>query len=122
MSPNYLYAGLIVLNFITRPNNLSIDQSSRAELQCSVRSTLIPTFAWSFTRKGFTEAETVANGSSPLSTDYFIIAGQRSQVLIITDVQWRHEGVYTCIVSSDSHQIQAEASLNVSSKCMQYYL
>lgn len=111
-----------MLNFITSPHNLFIDQSRRAEFQCSVHSTLIPTFIWRFTRKGFTEAEIIANGSDPLSTDYFIIAGQRSQVLIITDVQWRHGGVYTCIVSSDSHQIQAEASLNVSSECMHYYL
>ena len=103
-----------MLNFTTRPHNLSVDQSNRVEFQCSVQSTLIPTFAWNFIRKGFTEAEAIANGSGPLSTDYFIISRQRSQVLIITNVQWRHEGVYECIVSSDSHQIQAGASLNVS--------
>ena len=85
------------------------------EFQCSIRSTLIPTFKWNFTRKGSTEAETIAVSGTPLA-DYSLMRGYRSQVLIIINVQWRHDGVYKCIVSSDNHQVQAEAHLNVLSK------
>lgn len=98
------------------PHNLSINQSGRAEFHCSVRSAFIPNFMWSFLRKGSLQAETISNKSGPLSTDISITAGQRGQVLTITSVQWRHEGIYTCIVSSENSQIQAEASLNVFSK------
>ena len=71
---------------------------------------------WNFTRKGSTEAEIIADRNGSHSADYSIIPGQRSQTLIITNVQWGHEGVYACIVSSNSHQIKAEANLNVLSK------
>ena len=110
--------GPTIFNFSTRPHNLTTSQSRRVEFQCSVRSTLIPTFMWNFTRKGALKAETIANRSGPLSADYSIStpAGQRSQVLIITSVQWRHVGVYTCIVSSENSQIQAEANLNIPSE------
>ena len=70
---------------------------------------------WNFTRKGASEAETIANKRGVLSADYSIMAGQRSQVLVITNVQWRHEGEYKCIVTSENSQIQAEA--NLSSEC-----
>ena len=113
-----LCTGPTVFDFIMRPNNLTTSQSSRVKFQCTVRSTLIPNFAWNFTRKGSTEGETIANRSGVLSADYYINAGRRRQVLIITNVHWRHEGVYTCIVSSRKSQIQAEASLNVPSECM----
>ncbi len=73
---------------------------------------------WNFTRKGASEAKTIANRSGTLFADYSILSGLKSQVLIITSVQWRHEGTYTCIVSSENSQIQAEASLNVPSECM----
>lgn len=106
-----------ILNFIyAGPHNLTINQSGRAELHCSVRSTFIPNFTWSFLRKGSLMAETISNVSGPLSTDISITAGQRGQVLTISSVQWRHQGIYTCIVSSENCQIQAEASLNVFSK------
>ena len=72
---------------------------------------------WNFTRRGALNAVTIANRSDSLSADYSVISGQRSQVLIITRVQWRHEGVYTCIVSSENSQILAEALLNVPSEC-----
>ena len=110
------FAGPIVFNFITTPRNHTTSQSRRVEFQCSVRSTLIPTFVWNFTRKGTSEAETIVNKRGALSVDYSIIAGQRSQVLVITNVQWRYEGEYKCIVSSENSQIQAEANLNVHSK------
>ena len=110
-----LGAGPTVFYFITRPHNITTNQSSRVEFQCSIRSTLIPTLKWNFTRKGSREAETIAaNGA--LSAGYSIIRRHRSQVLTIPSVQRRHEGVYTCIVSSGNSQIQAEANLNVLSK------
>ena len=117
MIHDLLHTGHTILSFITRPHNLTTSQSRRVEFQCSVRSTLIPTFMWNFTRKGASEAETIASKRGLLSADYSITAGQRSQALIITNVQWRHEGEYKCIVSSESSQIQAEANLNVPSEC-----
>ena len=111
-----LGAGPTVFYFITRPHNITTNQSSRVQFQCSIRSTLIPTFKWNFIRKGSREAETIA-ASGTLSAGYSIIRRQRSQVLIIPSVLWRHKGVYTCIVSSGNNsQIQAEANLNVLSK------
>ena len=109
-----LGAGPTVFYFTTRPHNITTNQSSRVEFQCSMRSTLIPTFKWNFTRKGSREAETVA-ASGTLSAGYSIIHRHRSQVLIIPSVQRRHEGVW-CFVSSGNSQIQAEANLNVFSK------
>ena len=105
-----------IFSFTTRPHNLSISQYRKVEFWCSTCSTLIPTFLWNFTRKDSTEAEIIADRNGSHSADYSIVPGQRSQALIITDVQWRHEGVYTCIVSSNSHQIKAEANLYVLSK------
>ena len=104
-----------VFYFTTRPHNITTNQSRSVEFQCSICSTLIPNFKWNFTRNGSREAEIVA-ASGTLSAGYFIIRRHRSQVLIIPRVQWRHEGVYTCIVSSGNDQIQAEANLNVLSK------
>jgi hypothetical protein len=115
-----LDAGPAIFFFINRPHSVTINQSRRIEFQCSIRSTLTPTFKWNFTRKGSTEAETIA-ASGVLSAGYSIVPGHRSQVLIIPSVQWRHEGVYTCIVSSENSQIQAEANLNVLSKQYEWY-
>ena len=104
-----------MFHFTTIPRNFTTNQFSRVEFQCSIRLTLIPSFQWNFTRKGSTEAETIVRGGT-VSAGYSIIRGHRSQVLIIPSVQWRDEGVYTCIVSSENSQIQAEAHLNVLSK------
>ena len=106
-----------MLHFTTMPHNVTTNQFSRVEFECSIRSTLVPSFQWTFTRKGSTEAETltIAIGGT-ISAGYSIIHGHRSQVLIILSVQWRDEGVYTCIVSSENSQIQAEGHLNVLSK------
>ena len=117
----FVYAGPTILYFIARPHDLNTSQSRRVEFQCSVHSTLIPSFMWIFTRREASNAEIIANRSSPLAADFSIIANHRSETLIISDVQWKHEGVYTCIVSSDSHQIIAEAYLNVSCKCYNNY-
>ena len=87
------------------------------ELQCSVRSIFIPTFMWNFTRNGSSEIETIVNGNGPFSTDYSIIPdGGRSQILIINNAHWRHNGYYKCVVSTDNNQIQAEAFLTVLSE------
>ena len=107
-----------MFSFLIRPHNLTTNQFRSVEFQCSVHSTLIPNFMWNFTRKGTSEAKTIANRSRMLSTDYSIIAEQRGQVLIINRVQRKHEGVYKCIVSSNNHQIIAEGNLKVSSKCI----
>ena len=101
-----------MFHFTTIPCNVTANQFSRVKFQCSIRSTLMSTFQWNFTRKGSTEAEMIAL-SETVSAGYSIARGHRSQVLIIPNVQWRHEGVYTCIVSSENSQIQAEAYLNV---------
>ena len=108
-------AGPAAFYFTTRPCNVTANPYNRVEFQCSIPSTLTPNFKWNFTRKGSREAETIAIGRT-LSADYSIIRRHRSQVLIIPSVQWRHEGVYTCIVSSGNSQIQAKANLNVISK------
>ena len=113
-----LHAGSAMFDFIIRPHNLIITQSRRAEFQCSVHSTQKPNFMWNFTRIGSSEAEIIVNSSGPLSAEYFIVAGQRSQALVVSKVQWKHVGVYKCIVSLDNHHLAAEGSLNVSSKCM----
>lgn len=107
-----------VLNFISRPRSLTTNQSSRVVFECSVCSISIPTFKWNFTRKGSTEAQRIERIDS-LSADYSITrTGQRSQVLIITNVQWRNEGVYSCTVSSENSQVQAQASLNIPSESL----
>ena len=110
-----MHAGPTVFSFTTRPHNITTSQTSRVEFQCSIHSILVPTFQWNFTRNGSIEAEMIAMGGTVLA-GYSIIRGHRSQVLIIPSVQWRHEGVYTCIASSENSQIQAEAHLNVLSK------
>ena len=60
--------------------------------------------------------EIVANQSQPLSSQYTIKGGQKSQALIIEDAQWRHVGVYKCIADIDGMIIQAQTSLNVLSE------
>ena len=101
------------LIFVTKPRNLTTNHSSRVVFECSVCSKYTPTFAWKFTRRGSMEAQTIDS----LLIDYSITpTGPRTQVLIITSAEWRHEGVYTCAVSSENHQIQVQASLNIPSK------
>ena len=104
------------LNFTTsRPIDQSIVQSERVELQCFVRSSLTPTFMWNFKRKG-KSPQLIVDGHNPLSSDYLLKLGRRSQVLIIKKVRWIQGGVYKCIVSTDNSTIQAEANLDVLSK------
>ena len=110
-----MHVGPTVFYFTTRPHNITTSQTSRVEFQCSIHSILVPTFQWNLTRKGSTEAEMIAMGGA-VSAGYSIIRGHRSQVLIISSVQWRHEGVYTCTASYENSQIQAEAYLNVLSE------
>ena len=102
------------LSFIAQPLNQSVFQFERAELFCFVRSTLNPTFAWNFVRKGKTRS--IVDRHNPLSPDYFIKLGERSQLLIIKETKWVHEGVYRCIASTGNKTIQAEAMLQVLGK------
>ena len=104
------------LGFINRPLNQSILQHEGVELQCFVRSTLTPRFTWTFTRKG--QSQLIVNGHNPLTRDYFVKHGERSQVLIIREAKWVQEGSYQCRVSTDSNTIHAEATLNVLGKCI----
>ena len=83
-------------------------------MECFVRSTLKPNFMWTFTRKG--QSRSIVDGHNPLTPDYFIKLGDRSQVLIIKKAEWKHEGVYQCIASTNSNSVQAEAKLNVLGK------
>ena len=116
MIESVMDAGPTAFYFNTIPRNITTNQSRRVEFQCSIHSTFTPNFKWNFTRKGSRESETIAAVGRAPSAGYSIAHGHRSQVLIIPSVQWRHNGVYICIVSSDSSQIQAEANLNVLSK------
>ena len=99
------------LSFITKPVNQSILQNEREQMECFVRSTLTPRFTWKFTRKG--QSQLIVDGHDPLTLDYFIKLGERSQVLIIKEAKWKHEGIYQCIVSTLNDSVQAEAKLNV---------
>ena len=103
-------------SIIVTSHNHRITQSGRAELNCSVCPTLMPMFTWSFTHKEAQEMEIVANQSQPLSSQYTIRSGQKSQALIIEDAQWRHVGVYKCIADIDGMIIQAHTSLDVLSE------
>lgn len=76
-----------------------------------VCSTLTPIFSWEFTRKGFEQS--IVSAHNPLTSDYLIKLGERSQVLIIRQAEWKYEGVYKCVVSTDNSTLQAEANLNV---------
>ena len=107
-----------VFNLTISPHNLSARQSSRVEFECSVCSEHLPMFTWNFTRRGASDLQpqTIARGNIVSSTNFFVNSEPRRQVLVITNVQLRHEGVYTCIASSNISQIQAEAILNVLSE------
>ena len=119
------FPGPTTFVFTIKPQNLTVHQSKRAAFHCSVRSVFKPIFTWNYYKKGASNAEsmTIANRTGPLLADYTIIPGQSSQTLLITNVQWRHEGVYTCMVSSQNKQIQSKANLHVPSEysnCLQY--
>lgn len=72
---------------------------------------------WTFTRKG--HSQLIVDGHNPLTLDYFVKLGERSQVLIIREAQWIQEGSYQCSVSTDSNTIHTEATLNVLGKHIQ---
>ena len=115
MIESVMDTGPAAFYFNTRPRNITTSPSNRVEFQCSIHSTFTPNFKWNFTRKVSREADITAE-SGTLSVIYSIAHGRRSQVLIIPSVQWRHDGVYTCIASSENSQIKAEANLDVLSK------
>ena len=60
--------------------------------------------------------EIIANQSQSLSPQYTVTIGEKSQTLIIDNIQWRHVGVYKCIASIDGTVIEAETSLDVLSE------
>ena len=101
------------------PHNPIINIASRVEVNCSVHvcPTLTPLFMWTFTQRGEQKMKVIANRSQSLSSEYsFTIVGLRSHAMIINDVQWKHAGVYKCITSIDSKNIEAQTSLDVLSK------
>ena len=104
----------IPLSFINKPLDQSVLQNGYTELECFVRSSLTPTFTWTFTRKG--QLQLIVDGHNPLTSGYFIKLGERSQTLIIRETKWIHEGSYKCDVSTDNGTIYAGAELNVLGK------
>ena len=101
---------------VVTPHNQQINQSERAEFNCSVCPTLTPLFMWNFTQSGAQEMETVANRSQTLSSQYTVGNGQKSQSLIINDAHWRHAGVYKCIATVNNTIIEGQTSLDVLSE------
>ena len=87
-------------------------------MECFVRSTLTPKFMWMLTRRE--QSRSVVDGHNPLTPDYFIKLGERSQRLIIKKAEWKHGGVYKCNVSTRNGSIQTVAKLDVLGKCMSY--
>ena len=99
------------LSFSVQPLNQTVIEYDAVELHCMVCSTLTPTFSWTFTRKGLEQS--IVSAHNPLTSDYLIKLGERSQVLIIREAEWKYEGVYKCVASTDSSTVQTEANLNV---------
>lgn len=108
--------GPTVINFVMRPQNQSITQFERVEIQCSVDSTLIPIFAWNFTKRGSSTPVQIVEENVLLSSDYSFRTTIRSTILVIESAQWIHDGLYTCIVTDGCDTIQAEGSLDVLSE------
>ena len=102
------------LSFIDKPANKTVREYEGVELHCMVCSTATPAFSWKFTRKG--SEHSIVDEHNPLTPDYLIKLGERSQLLIIREAEWKYEGVYKCIVSTDSNTVQAEANLSVLGK------
>ena len=102
------------------PHDLMITKASRVEVNCSVHvcPTLTPLFMWTFTQREEQNMEVlIINGTQSLSSEYaFESTGLRSHALIINNVQWKHTGVYKCIVSIGRKKIEAQTSLDVLSK------
>ena len=100
-------------------------KASRVEVDCSVHvcPTLTPLFMWTFTQRGEQNMEVlIINGTQSLSSEYaFKSTGLRSHALIINNVQWKHTGVYKCIASIGSKNIEAQTSLDVLSKLITLY-
>jgi hypothetical protein len=101
---------------IIAPHNHQINQSERAELNCSICPTLMPMFTWNLTKQGAQEMEIIANRIQLLPSQYTVRSGRKSQALIIDDAQWRHVGVYKCIAAIDGTVIEAQTSLDVLSE------
>ena len=104
------------LKVITKPLNQSILQHEQVEMECFVRSSLPQKFMWKLIKNG--RSELVADGHNPLTPDYFIKLGEKSQVLIIKRAEWEHGGVYKCSISTSNDTVEADAKLNVLGKYM----
>ena len=99
-----------------RPQNQSINQFERVEIQCSVNSTLVPTFIWNYTKIGSFTPVRIVEENVLLSSDYSFRATTRSTILAIKNAQWIHDGLYTCTVTNGCDTIQAAGSLDVLSE------
>lgn len=76
----------------------------------------MPLFMWNFTRRAEHNTETITNQSQPISPQYTVTVGQKSQTLIIQNVQWSDVGAYKCIASINGTLIESETNLNVLSE------
>ena len=104
-----------VLVFITSPQDTTAVDEHLVEFQCSACSTLETTITWTFTRKGSQHSEEI-NDNSTSSGDYSLMPGENSLTLIINSVNWTHEGLYECTISTENREIYAEADLIIQSK------
>lgn len=111
-----LNPGPTEIKFMVQPQNLSVNQLEALEIQCSVDSTLIPSFTWNFTKWGSSMPVQIVKENVLLSSDYSFRTVARSTTLIIESAQWVHSGLYTCIASDGIDIIQAEGSLDVFSE------
>ena len=104
-----------VLVFITTPRNQTAIDGNSVQFQCSACSTLQPKIKWTFTRKGSEQSEEVDENST-FAGAVSLVPGENSLSLAINSVDSTYEGVYKCMISTESNMIQAAASLNVLSK------
>ena len=103
------------IHFLVHPKNQSIVQYEKLELQCSINSLTIfnATFSWNFTKRGSSSHMQIVKENISLSSDYSFRVTSNSASLIAESAQWKHAGVYTCIVTGGSDIIQTESSLDV---------
>lgn len=103
-----------ILEFLIRPMNSSVVQSTTVTLQCVVMSTLEATIEWWFTTAGIQQSTMVANQQGTSLPNYAVQSDESSLTLVIQNVQFLlNHGTYICRASSSSLIRIASASINV---------